>query len=101
MADRELLERHVPRLRYDAQDAFRAVAASTFCDNPRNGLCRRHGQVLAAPPELSLAGLPDFDYHAGDHLLAGPDAVADAVRMQGRLRARPGRPRGRRAAVGD
>src|SRR3954468_23087584 len=82
MADRDLLERHVPRLRYDAQDAFRAVPASTFCDNPPNCLRRRHGQVIATPPELSLAGLADLPFHRGDHLVAGPDAITDAVRMQ-------------------
>jgi len=83
---RELLERFAPLLQYDAQDAFRAVAADTMADNPPNLLRRGDGSLIAAHPDLSLAVLADYPgeqaFAKGDHLAAGPDLLGDAVRMQ-------------------
>ena len=63
---RELLERHLPLLRYDHQAAYRALAAGSITDWPGNVL-RRGRRVLAeaggAPP-LSLKTLSA--YPAGD-----------------------------------
>jgi hypothetical protein len=84
--ERALLDRFAPRLQYDPQDAYRAVAAQTMTDNPPNLLQREDGAVIAAAPELglaTLAGYPDgLAFLPGDHLAAGPDMLGDAVRMQ-------------------
>lgn len=84
--ERELLERFAPCLHYDPQDAFRAVAAETMIDNPPNLLQRADGAVIAAGDELDIATLADYPGQLGflpsDHLAAGPNRLADAVRMQ-------------------
>ena len=57
----QLLQRHLPVLRYDSQEPYFADAASEWTDNPGNVLRRADGSVLAAAtpsdpdePQLSL-----------------------------------------------
>jgi hypothetical protein len=87
--DRELLEAFVPYLRYDAQDGYRAVSAATMTDAPCNCLTREQGTVIAGKGSfagLSLDALGDYpgslEFAEGDRLLAAPNPLEDAVRMQ-------------------
>jgi hypothetical protein len=91
MNDGELLQRHRPLLRYDAQEPYRAVSAATITDNPGNLLAREDGSVIARAgaeggPVLSLDtlvrypdGLSPVD---GDRLDETGDVLAAARRMQ-------------------
>ena len=51
---RTLLERHRPRLVYDAQEPYFADSAAIWTDSPTNVLRRADGTVIAKPPKLSL-----------------------------------------------
>lgn len=67
----QLLQRHVPVLRYDAQEPYFADAASEWTDNPGNMLRSGDGTVLAAAtpageqPQLSLGFLGPNVYANG------------------------------------
>lgn len=89
--ERRLLERHRPRLRYDRQLDYRAMAAASMLDNPGNVLRRWDGEVLAggsAPgtPRLGTEVLERYpnglEPEDGDHIAAAPDFAGDARRMQ-------------------
>jgi len=84
--DRALLARFAPRLQYDAQDAYRAVAAQTMTDNEPNALRRADRSVIARGAQLDLGTLVRYPgevgFRPGDHLAAGPELLQDAVRMQ-------------------
>ena len=77
-----LLQRHIPMLRYDAQEPYFADAASEWTDNPGNVLRRADGTVLAsATPDggqakLSLGFLGPTQY-PGDAPVSADDRVAD------------------------
>lgn len=96
---RELLQRHLPLLRYDSQEAYFADSAAEWTDNPGNRLRRADGSVIAsATPEagaqrLSLAFLGPTRYEDGAAASRG-DRIADLDRdypAQARaLHARPG-----------
>jgi hypothetical protein len=88
-ADRELLERHRPLLRYDSQAAYRALAAGAATDWPGNALRRGDGRALAirgGAPALELATLSDYpgaeEPDAGDRLDFGEDQLAAAQAFQ-------------------
>ena len=88
-ADRELLERHRPLLRYDSQAAYRAVAAAAATDWPGNALRRRDGRALAVrggDPGLELATLTSYPNGAlpepGDNLDLTSDQLAAAQHFQ-------------------
>lgn len=90
-SDRELLERHVPRLSYDAQDPYQAMSAASAVDNEGNQLLAADGRVVAAQPaaggpELTLAALaayPDGSKASGgDQLSLRRPEEPDALRMQ-------------------
>jgi len=72
----ELLQRHIPVLRYDSQEPYFADAASEWTDNPGNQLKRADGTVIAAAiptdgqPALSLGFLGPTRYANGDAALA-------------------------------
>jgi len=90
----ELLQRHIPVLRYDSQEPYFADAASEWTDNPGNQLKRADGTVIAAAtatggqPALSLGFLGRTRYANGDAALAvdrigvtSKDYVAQAQAM--------------------
>jgi hypothetical protein len=88
-ADRELLERHVPLLRYDSQAAYRALAASVATDWPGNRLLAGGGRVVAVrsgEPALELATLGRYPDGApaqpGDRLDFRPDHLTAAQAFQ-------------------
>ena len=92
-ADRELLERHRPLIRYDGQEPYRVCSAATITRGPANLLTRKEGTVLArasdaGPTKLSLELLSkypaDLKPAASDRLDEGPDELADARRLQSR-----------------
>jgi hypothetical protein len=67
MADaRTLLQRHRPRLVYDAQEAYFADSAAIWTDSPTNVLRRADGAVVAKPPQLSLDYLSTYPAQKGD-----------------------------------
>jgi hypothetical protein len=73
----ELLQRHLPVLRYDSQEPYFADAASEWTDNPGNQLKRADGTILAVAtptggePQLSLGFLGPSSYANGDAVVAG------------------------------
>lgn len=90
----ELLQRHIPVLRYDSQEPYFADAASEWTDNPGNQLKRAGGTVIAAANptggqrQLSLAFLGPSHYASGDAVAAADrigvtshDYVAEAAAM--------------------
>lgn len=80
MADaRVLLERHKPRLAYDALEAYFADSAAIWTDSPANVLKRADGTVLARAPQLSLADLGPHVYADGRRVLAG-DSIGETTR---------------------
>jgi len=83
--DRELLERHRPLLRYDAQDDMRAMSAHSATE-PGSLLRRGDGELLAGPdgsPELTLELLATYaEPTEGDHLVLAPDPARTARRLQ-------------------
>lgn len=92
-SDRQLLERHRPLVRYDAQEPYRICSAATITQAPSNILARKDGTVLAraadsGPTKLSLGLLTDYPgglkAAGSDRLDEGPDELADARRLQSR-----------------
>ena len=92
-SERQLLERHRPLVRYDAQEPYRICSAATIARAPANILVRRDGTVLAratdvGPTKLSLELLDDYPGRLkpsrSDRLDEGPDELADARRLQSR-----------------
>ncbi len=79
----ELLQRHVPALKYDSQEPYFADAASEWTDNSGNQLRRADGTVLAsATPagdqaQLSLSFLGPSQY-PGPVLVSADDRIADS-----------------------
>jgi hypothetical protein len=86
----ELVERHRPLLRFDAQEPYLAISAQSIVVNPSNALIRHDGSVLGRVDRdgrgLSLELLADYPSpltpNAGDRLDEAPDVLADALRMQ-------------------
>jgi hypothetical protein len=87
----ELLRRHRPQLRYDSQEAFRAMGCASIVDNPSNQLLRDDGGVIARagdPSHGSSLSLDLLTQLAGDKGAAKQrldetgDVVTDAQRMQ-------------------
>ena len=78
----DLLQRHIPVLRYDSQEPYFADAASEWTDNPGNQLRRADGTVIAAAtpvgdqPLLSLSFLDPARYPNGE-AVAHDDRIAD------------------------
>ena len=88
-ADRELLERHVPLLRYDSQAAYRALAASAATDWIGNRLRGNDGRTVAVrggEPELELSTLSGYPDGAaaqrGDRLDFRPDHLTATQAFQ-------------------
>ena len=52
----DLLQRHMPLLRYDSQEPYFADAASEWTDNPANQLRRADGTVIAAARPAGTSG---------------------------------------------
>ena len=79
----DLLQRHIPLLRYDSQEPYFADAASEWTDNPANQLRRADGTVIAAARpagdqrRLSLSFLGPVRYPNGDAVAHG-DRIADS-----------------------
>lgn len=84
--DRALLDRFVPRLQYDAQDAYRATSAATMTDYRENLLVGAVGDRIAGTPDLRLDTLAAYPggrlFAAGDHLAGFGDPVAVARELQ-------------------
>ncbi len=89
--DTELLRRHRPALRYDAQEPYRATSAASMTDHPGNLLVAKDGTVLAradgeGEARLSLDLLAAYPGGLqagwGDRLDAGPDELAAAAKFQ-------------------
>jgi hypothetical protein len=86
----ELLERHRPLLKFDAQEPYLAISADSIVVNPTNALIRHDGRVLgrvdADGRGLSLELLTDYPGsltpHPGDRLDEAPNVVGDARRLQ-------------------
>jgi hypothetical protein len=78
----ELLQRHIPVLRYDSQEPYFADAASEWTDNPGNQLRRADGTVIAAATpsggqaQLGLSFLGPTQYPNGQPV-AKDDRIAD------------------------
>src|SRR5438132_12393272 len=78
----DVLQRHIPVLRYDSQEPYFADAASEWTDNPGNQLRRADGTVIAAAtpvgdqPLLSLSFLDPARY-PNDEMVAKDDRIAD------------------------
>lgn len=79
-----LLERHLPRLVYDAQEAYFADSAAIWTDSPTNELRRTDGTVIAKPPTLSLGYLGTYPVKAGDVI---GDRTRDYAKTAARLHA--------------
>ena len=81
------LERHRPALRYDSQEAFRAISAASITDNEGNVLLARDNAVIArAGAGLSLDFLAAYPPPAtageGDKLDEAPDPVSASQAFQ-------------------
>ena len=78
----DLLQRHVPVLRYDSQEPYFADAASEWTDNPGNELRRADGTVIASAhpvggqAQLSLSFLGPARY-ANGAAVSADDRIAD------------------------
>ena len=78
----DLLQHHIPVLRYDSQEPYFADAAAEWTDNPGNELRRADGTVIAAAspagdqPLLSLSFLDPGGYPGGQPV-AHNDRIAD------------------------
>jgi hypothetical protein len=86
-ADRDLLERHLPLLRYDAQSAYRSLSAAAITDWPENALRRADGSTVATGEgvltlELLCAYPGGEPVEPGDVLDEGPDHLAAAAHFQ-------------------
>jgi hypothetical protein len=78
----ELLQRHLPILRYDSQEPYFADAASEWTENPGNELRDAAGNVVAAAtPKSGQAKLSlDFlgpDTYGNGHAVAHGDFIGD------------------------
>jgi hypothetical protein len=91
-ADLDLLRRHCPALRYDAQEPYRAISAASMTDHQGNLLVLRDGTVLARAGREGDARLrlglleaypPGFWAQKGDRLDAAADELAAAAQYQG------------------
>jgi hypothetical protein len=86
----ELVERHRPLLKFDAQEPYLAISAGSIVVNPSNALIRHDDTVLGRVDReghgLSLELLADYPGsltpHPGDRLDEAPDVLTDARRMQ-------------------
>jgi hypothetical protein len=86
----ELVKRHRPLLRFDAQEPYLAISATSIVVNPSNALIRHDGSVLGRVDRdgrgLSLEFLADYPDpltpNSGDRLDEAPDVLADARRLQ-------------------
>ena len=76
---RVLLERHKPRLVYDALEAYFADSAAIWTDSPHNALRRADGTVLARPPKLRLEFLGPHAY-ADERPVLADDAIGETTR---------------------
>src|SRR5829696_9305252 len=76
---RVLLERHKPRLVYDAMEPYFADSAAIWTDSAHNVLRRANGTLLARPPRLSLQLLGPHTYSDGRPVLAD-DAIGETAR---------------------
>src|SRR4051794_18242841 len=90
-ADLELLKRHRPALRYDAQEPYRAMSAASMTDHAGNRLVLRDGTVLAraggdGQARLHLGLLEGYPAgltpQSGDRLDAAADELAAAATYQ-------------------
>ena len=77
------LEKHRPALRYDPQEAYRAMSAASITDNPGNTLVRFDGAIVArAGHGLSLAYLETYPVETGDRLDETNDPLSASRRFQ-------------------
>lgn len=103
----ELLERHVPLLRYDPQDLYRAISAEAAVSSPGNVLLDGDGEVIARavvgdddPPAetLDLALLGAYEGRedvVAERLAYAPGYAGAARRMQAPAHRFSGRVHGR------
>ncbi|MDA0181200.1 hypothetical protein OJ997_12910 [Solirubrobacter phytolaccae] len=84
---RTLLQRHLPRLVYDAQEAYFADSAAVWTDSPTNVLRREDGTVIAKPPTLSLDYLGTYGARKGDAI---GDTTRNYAKNAAKLHAQPG-----------
>jgi hypothetical protein len=87
--EQELLQRHLPLLRFDRQYDYRLAAAEGMVENPGNLLRTADGEVVArvgGDPPLTLdllTAYPDErEAKSDDCLCASPDVLGDARRME-------------------
>jgi hypothetical protein len=75
----DLLARHLPRLRYDSQEAYFADSAAEWTDNPPNVLVRPNREVIASasPAEGEQKLSLDFLGPAAYSDVSPNDAIAD------------------------
>jgi hypothetical protein len=86
----ELLERHRPLLKFDAQEPYLAISATSIVVNPGNTLLRRDGTVLGRVDDAGDGLSLDLRAHypgtlepdAGDRFDETTDVLADARRLQ-------------------
>ncbi|MBE2316212.1 hypothetical protein DVA67_009510 [Solirubrobacter sp. CPCC 204708] len=83
---RTLLERHRPRLVYDAQEEYFADSAAIWTDSPTNVLRRADGTPIAKPPTLSLDYLGTYQAQRGDVI---GDTKRDYEETAAKLHANP------------
>ena len=76
---RVLLERHKPRIVYDALESYFADSAAIWTDSPHNTLRRADGTVLAKPPKLRLEFLGPHTYEDKRPVLAD-DVIGETTR---------------------
>ena len=76
---RVLLERHKPRIVYDALETYFADSAAIWTDSPHNTLRRADGTVLAKPPKLRLEFLGPHSYEDKRPVLAD-DVIGETTR---------------------
>ena len=73
----ELLQRHLPVLRYDSQEPYFADAASEWTDNPGNQLKRADETVLAAATPTGGQAQLSLDFLGRSHYANGEAVRAD------------------------
>jgi hypothetical protein len=81
------LDRHRPALRYDSQEAFRAISAASITDNEGNVLLAEDGAVIARAGaglslELLAAYPPPQEPDDGDKLDEAPDPLTASQAFQ-------------------
>ena len=75
----DLLQRFLPRLRYDSNEQYFADSAAQWTDNPGHELRRADGTLLARAPDLSLGLLGAKQYSDGREAKAS-DFISDPRR---------------------